>query len=353
MPSLACVITTIQPPTPSTHRLAERLRAIDAPLIVVGDKKGPATYDLDGTRLLTLEDQRGLSFQLSKLLPTGHYARKNIGYLAAIATGAGCIYETDDDNAPTAGWSPRDAQVTARELSANRWVNVYRWYTDELIWPRGFPLDQVNDGNPDCIQQAHPTSRFAPIQQGLVDGSPDVDAVWRLVMDKPFRFRTAESVALPSGSWCPFNTQSTWWWPPAYLLLYLPSHCSFRMTDIWRGFVAQRCLWAMGAELVFHAAEVVQDRNEHDLMRDFEHEIPGYLRNNELVCLLEQLPLEDGYDRVGENLLRCYKALVDADFFPIDELELVDAWLADLRQAESGEHTNAPVLSLPAEKTWR
>ena len=109
----------------------------------------------------------------------------------------------------------------------------------------------------------------APIQQGLVNGSADVDAIWRLVMDREFFFEPRASVFLEPGNWCPFNTQTTWWWPVAYPLLYIPSYCSFRMCDIWKSFVAQRCLWELDMGIVFHAPEVYQDRNVHDLMRDF------------------------------------------------------------------------------------
>ena len=79
----------------------------------------------------------------------------------------------------------------------------------------------------------------------------------------------ATEVWLGPETWCPFNSQSTWWFPVAYPLMYLPSRVSFRMTDIWRGFVAQRCLWELGKGIVFHAAEVVQRRNPHALLRDF------------------------------------------------------------------------------------
>jgi hypothetical protein len=326
---LAVIVTTIQPPTPCMRELVKRLRSCGASLIVVGDEKGPDHYDLPGARLLRLADQFALPIRLAKLLPTGHYARKNAGYLEAIRRGATCIYETDDDNAPGAEWKVRQQEVSAALAPAQRWVNVYRFYTDEYIWPRGFPLDQLNGGF-----RAAGTPVLckvdAPIQQGLVDGSPDVDAVWRLVMDRDIRFARNGSIALGSGSWCPFNTQSTWWWPLAFPLMYLPSHCTFRMTDIWRGFVAQRCLWAMGKNLVFHGPEVEQHRNEHSLMRDFESEVPGYVNNNEITSLLEGLKLETSHSAVGRNLVTCYQALVEHGFMPVEELALVEAWLADL-----------------------
>jgi hypothetical protein len=168
-----------------------------------------------------------------------------------------------------------------------------------------------------------------------------VDAIWRLVLDRPFEFDRRPPVLLAPGNWCPFNTQSTWWWPVAYPLLYVPSHCSFRMCDIWKSFVAQRCLWELGYGVVFHAPEVVQDRNPHNLMRDFADETPGYQRNRELVQVLASTLLEPGEGAVGANLLRCYDALVQAGFFPPEELALVRIWLQDLRRnGVPTEHTD-------------
>jgi hypothetical protein len=334
---LAVVITTIQAPTRSVRSLAARLRGLDAALLIVGDAKGPSRYDLPGVELITLEDQLALPLSLASLLPTGHYVRKNLGYLVAISRGITAIYETDDDNAPADGWQVRTMRTAAQRIAPRRWANVYRMFTDEVVWPRGFPLELASDASTwDHSRDAVDEQVDAPIQQGLADGSPDVDAVWRLVMDRALSFDRRPSVWLPPGTWCPFNSQSTWWWPPAYPLLYLPSHCTFRMTDIWRSFVAQRCLWELDRGLVFHAPEVVQDRNEHDLLRDFEHEVPGYLNNQRITQTLADLELTSGEGAVGDNLVRCYEALIAAGSLPADELPLVRAWLGDLEGIQRG-----------------
>jgi len=157
-----------------------------------------------------------------------------------------------------------------------------------------------------------------------------VDAVWRLTMDAEITFRDNGSVLLPSGAWCPFNSQSTWWFPEAYPLMYLPSFVSFRMTDIWRSFIAQRCLWAVGYGLVFHGPEMYQERNPHNLLRDFEQEIPGYLSNDSIRRLLEALNLSTKPEDAGENLRLCYEELIKAGFVPAAEMALVEAWLKDV-----------------------
>ena len=331
MPKLVCVLTTIQEPTECVRQLERTLEATGAPLIVIGDRKGPARFDLSGAEFHPFEAQPSLPLELARRVPAAHYSRKNLGYLLAMRRGATCIYETDDDNAPLATWALREEQVEVVRVDPRPWFNVYRRFSDELIWPRGFPLDRISDAATYRQDVAGPTSMVtAPIQQGLANGAPDVDAVWRLVLDHPVDFRAGPSLWLPRGTYCPFNSQTTWWWPAAYPLMYLPSFCSFRMTDIWRGFIAQRCLWETDAGLVFHAAEAVQLRNPHNLLRDFGDEVVGYLRNDEIVRLLDGCALQSGAAHVGDNLRACYRALIAAGILPADELPLVDAWLTDL-----------------------
>jgi len=349
---LHAVITTIQEPTECVLRLAAALAGHEASLVIAGDTKGPADFDLSSVgdfaaerlSFLSMERQNDSGFGVAPLLPTKHYCRKNLGYLHAMRSGATCIYETDDDNAPLDHWGPRDQWintlrfVATQENEGPQWINVYRHFSNELVWPRGLPLDRIGEDStvtgvrPGGLSHSADETQtyWAPIQQGLADGAPDVDAIWRLVLDRDFRFDAAGSIMLAPGQWCPFNTQSTWWWPAAYPLLYVPSYCSFRMCDIWKSFVAQRCLWELETGVVFHPPEVVQERNEHNLMRDFEDEVPGYLQNHRLAATLESLSLESGVEKVSNNLRACYESLVENDFFPPRELELVDAWVSDV-----------------------
>jgi STELLO glycosyltransferases len=328
------VITTIAEPTDCVLKMHAKIRKFGGKLVVAGDRKGPKQYSLDNTELLSIDTQNSSSFKLARLLPEGHYSRKNIGYLQAISHGAKCIYETDDDNAPLDHWTMRSEVVSGLQKisqsvgGADQWVNVYRYFTEENIWPRGLPLDEINNS----FTAVNPIDKplQAPIQQGLVNNSPDVDAIWRLVLDRNFEFKNRPSVFLEPGVWCPFNTQSTWWWPSAFAFLYIPSFCSFRMCDIWKSFVAQRCLWASGYGLVFHAPEVYQDRNEHSLMKDFLDEISGYTGNKKFAQALSILKLKNGKGNEFSNLLSCYEALIKAGFFPQKELKLVNAWISDL-----------------------
>jgi hypothetical protein len=52
----------------------------------------------------------------------------------------------------------------------------------------------------------------------LADDNPDVDAIYRLLLPIPLRFKEVKAVAL-RGAWCPFNSQNTMWWPDVFPLL--------------------------------------------------------------------------------------------------------------------------------------
>ena len=104
------------------------------------------------------------------------------------------------------------------------------------------------------------------------------------------------------------------------------------MTDIWRSFVAQRIAWINGWSILFHEPTVWQERNEHDLIQDFNQEVPGYLYNRAICEALESLNLIAGKEKLNDNLLICYEKLVNMSMIKEQELVLLDAWLNDLEQ---------------------
>jgi hypothetical protein len=250
-----------------------------------------------------------------------------------MAEGADILTETDDDNFPRPSFfEGKVRKMRAAVASGTGWLNVYRYFTSVDIWPRGLPLDRVRD----AIAPFHalPSETVdCPIQQGLADENPDVDAIYRLILPLPQKFRTDRRIALGQGAWCPFNSQNTTWWRDAFPLLYLPSYCSFRMTDIWRSFVAQRVAWENGWHVLFHEPTVWQERNEHNLMQDFTDEIPGYLNNDRIRRALEDLSLVGGLENINTDLRNCYKALVRLEVLGSDEMQLLDCWIADLERA--------------------
>ena len=328
----AVIVTSINAPNAALRAIADGCKKHGFEFIVSGDTKSPKNFSLSGCRFLSVEDQIATKSRFAALCPTRTYARKNVGYFVAMAEGTEMIVETDDDNFPRpAFFDQRSRRLGVPSVSGTGWVNTYRYFTDANIWPRGLPLDAVQRPIPPF--DTLPTKEVdCPIQQGLADENPDVDAIYRLILTLPQNFRTDRRVALGVGSWCPFNSQNTTWWPDAFPLLYLPAHCSFRMTDIWRSFVAQRVGWENGWCLLFHEPTMWQERNEHDLMRDFADEVPGYLHNERIRRALEDTALKGGVTNLAADLRRCYEALIALDVVGAAELALIDAWIFDLER---------------------
>ncbi len=332
-PSTSLVITSIAGPDhPVLNDFAVKCKKQNIPFIVIGDKPSPADFHIDGCSFYNLQQQRELNFKIAQLLPERHYSRKNIGYLLAIKNNkAEIILETDDDNYARDGfWENRNRVCKAHSLEQTGWTNIYSYFTKSRIWPRGFALERLQDALP-SLDRFPLSDVNCPIQQGLADENPDVDAIYRLILPLPLSFDINVNVALGKKSWCPFNSQNTTWFKEAFPLLYLPSYCSFRMTDIWRSFIAHRIASANDWHLLFHPATVYQERNMHNLMRDFADEISGYTNNYKIVETLENLDLKKGAEHLGANLLACYESLINLSLIDKKEIPLVEAWISDLK----------------------
>lgn len=324
---IAVVITSIAGPNRVLQDIARGCKENDHQFIVIGDEASPSDFHLDGCDFYSLSRQYDTEFDFARQCPTRHYARKNIGYLVAIANGARVIMETDDDNIPYEKfWQGRQLNQTVKTIVDAEWVNMYRYYTDTNIWPRGLALEHILKPIPD-YDSLKTREIECPIQQGLADGDPDVDAIYRLTLPLPQSFRKDRDIALSRGSVCPFNSQNTSWFSQAFMLMYLPSYCSFRMTDIWRSFIAQKIAHLNDWGILFHEPTVFQERNEHDLMRDFKDELPGYLNNSKICSELDGLELKAGAENICDNLRMCYEKLIEIGLVDIRETALLEEWI--------------------------
>jgi hypothetical protein len=326
----ALVVTSISAPNPVLKSLAAGAVAHDWDFIVAGDTKSPADFELDGCTYLSVATQQAGGHELGRLCPTRSYARKNIAYLEAIARGAQVIVETDDDNFPRETfWLPRESTIACRPVDHDGWVNVYGYFSETFIYPRGLPLDHARNTPP---APAAMEEIECPLQQGLADANPDVDAVYRMLFPLPFEFDAdVEPVALRDGAWCPFNSQNTTFFRKIFPLLYLPAHCSFRMTDIWRSFVAQRVLHHLGYPVLFHGCTVWQERNEHSLHHDFCDEVSGYVNNNAIRTALMNLDFKGGSD-IFQLLEKSYECLMSEGWVGKEEEPLLATWTSDLKK---------------------
>lgn len=317
------IITSIFEPTEAVQKFS---KISDFNVIVVGDKKSPEEYKCENTEFLAFDKE--LPFALVGKLPFNHYCRKMLGYLRAMQHGAEIIYDTDDDNLPLDNWTipvfGADYDITPKDQG---FLNIYNYYTDQKIWPRGFPLPEIIN-NTKVLPE---TNEFVNvgIWQGLADGDPDVDAIYRLTDNTPCFFdKNKAPIILNSGTICPFNSQNTAFRKELFALFYLPSTVTFRYTDILRGLVAQPLMWSEGFKLGFTTATVVQERNIHNYLKDFESEIPCYLFAEKVIEISKNAINSSA--NLTDNLFNVYESLYNADIVKREELEVLSAWINDV-----------------------
>ena len=315
------VITSIFLPTKAIEKFASMK---DWKVIVVGDKKTAADWSFPGVTYLSPSRQQEVANNFSVLLPWNSYTRKNIGYLYAISLGAQVIYESDDDNIPLDNWvNEPDFSADAELLSDASFVNINSYFTDKKVWPRGIPLRCILNAETPKVSSAK--NLKVGVWQFLADEDPDVDAIYRLTNNTPIYFNWREPLVLDQDACCPFNSQNTYFRKELFPLLYLPSTVTFRFTDLLRGLVAQPIMWAAGYHLGFAGATVLQKRNPHDYLKDFESEIPCYL------SVEQSLEIARGAVSAGksipENLMSVYQALAAKSIVSEKELEILICWL--------------------------
>ena len=241
MITISIIITTINKPNKCLKSIAKKIDK-NFNLIIIGDRKSPKKFNLKNANFYSIIDQKKLNFKLNDKLKYDHYSRKNLGYLIAYRDKSEYIYETDDDNFPLRSFfKKRNLKISAYKTQNRMFINIYKYFSNQNIWPRGFPLRYIKDTVQDFSQLKKKLIN-SPIQQFLANKDPDVDAIFRLTNETKDFKKSNHKFFLPKNSYCPFNSQNTVWHKSVFPLMYLPSMCSFRLTDIYRSYVAQRIL---------------------------------------------------------------------------------------------------------------
>ena len=231
---------------------------------------------------LSLNDQEEQFPLMASYLPLNNIGRKNIGYVYAIQHGAKYIWDFDND----------------------------------IIGYIDF----------EKMKMESMESKIA-IYQSLANLQPDVDALFRLKRKTPVFFKSNHSShghhVIPNKIFTPFNAQATLWTKQSFLYLSLPISMNGRVSDIWRSYIAQFFLnkFEIG-HLAFTPPFVVQKRNYHDIIRDFQAEHPLYLQSQKFIELLTG---EDAFKNYN-NLKDVYLDLYRRKYIEIEDLHFIMAW---------------------------
>jgi hypothetical protein len=250
-----------------------------------------------------------------------------LGYLCAAQDGSTGIIDTDDDNYPSSPFGfPGPGSSIAKSKDNLGLINIYQYFTDQKIWPRGLPLHLIRSKFDFSVTEK--SGESVAIWQSLADGDSDVDAIYRLTSDELVVFERKLPIVLGHGTFAPLNSQSTYFEKVAFPLLYLPAFVTFRFTDILRGLVAQPILQASNLNIGFISPVFSQVRNAHDYMQDFESEIPMYLRGEKTLEIAYKHASKN--KTISENLLNIYEKLYENKIVVAEELHLLSAWIQDI-----------------------
>jgi hypothetical protein len=327
------VVTTINSPTDVFRIFTEELKIRG---IAVGDVKTPDAWQYPGVDFLSIDIQKKLNYRIVSHLPYGHYSRKNIGYIFAKKNEASSIVDTDDDNFPIPSWKyPVEKGPFFVVNEKQGFLNVYEFYSSSNsanFWPRGYPLDEIIPTKGHLLTSGIVRDTIegrVGIWQGLVNGDPDLDALYRLThKEVTYKFSDHYPVLMGKGCYCPINSQNTVFIKDLFALLYLPSTVSFRYTDILRGYIAQIIACHKGYKIGFTSATAFQVRNAHNLMADFEDEIQMHLNCKKVIEIAESTVRDS--ENVEDNLHQIYKGLTKAKIVSTIELDTLDAFLQDM-----------------------
>ncbi len=284
-------ITTINKPAEFLRGLCENVHGYNhagVDILIIGDKKTPDITDLCSTltkkynipiEYLDIKRQNQIIPQpLLDMFDYNTPDRTILGGMLSYIRGVRRVIALDDDNFVMSddfvGWHSNVGTVKTISLikSDTGWYNVHKALkADVEFYPRGFPFGQ----------------RFKPVQtsvfsqrvrtvvnQGLVLGDPDIDAIQRLA--HPINATEMDSRHEPQvglyQTWSPFNYQNTCLCRELIPCYFRPKSGS-RNADIWTAYIFNRLAEHMGDVITFGQPLVKQVRNEHNLFDDLDTEL--------------------------------------------------------------------------------
>ncbi|KAK3577024.1 hypothetical protein CHS0354_003093 [Potamilus streckersoni] len=333
------VVTTIFKPSESVRNIVENPKWC---VVIVADRQTQSRFSYmselgyKGENFVFLEpdDHERLYPTISKALPWKHFGRKNIGYIYSIHHRAEYICDFDDDNVGLINLTMITAKTNYSYLipcpgwSATM-INPYPYFgVDETYsWPRGFPLEEIRNPIVTPLLCKSNVSMTIGVIQSLANKQPDVDAIYRLTRDNPFDFKATlkshQPLMLPRGSYTPFNAQATLWAKAAFLYIPLPISVDGRVTDIWRSYFAEYFFHKENINLIFSPPYVRQDRNPHNLLKDFDAENDLYMRSKVLINLLSELSSTNS----SLGLQQLYEELYKRGYIESEDVKFIHAWV--------------------------
>lgn len=301
----------------------------DVDILITGDEKTPlleeycqgvqGKYDIPIVYLSVTSQLQEFPTSLLAMFDYNTPDRTILGGIMAYQRGAKRIIAVDDDNFPTSSdfvgghkivnrytndRVPEPATAPVTLISSDTgWFNVYQALTEENnvpFYPRGYPLNQR-------YKKTHTTQSVKQtrvmVNQGLVLGDPDIDALQRLVCPinaTQSNHRYPAQFGLEK-TWSPFNYQNTCIARDLIPCYFRPKSGS-RNADIWTAYIFNKLVEHMGDTITFGEPHVKQIRNEHSLWDDLLLELQNNQETDYFCDLIREIELtaETYFDAIVE-----------------------------------------------------
>ena len=332
------VTTTINVPVflETICKNAVRYSRKDFSFMIIGDIKTPNEtrqyckmisdkFNVD-IKYLDIPDQEKALLKHRELLdfvPLNHSARKTVGNFLAYLDGCESIIALDDDNYATETDFIGYHSIVGKEIEINVIHSESGWYNtcEQMIeknripfYPRGYPWAQRF--LPQIIAKERKKVKVI-INEGMVLGDPDIDAVSRLfwpietiAMDSEFE----PCFGLSSRTWAPFNDQNTAFCRELIPVYFKPLSTG-RNGDIWTAFVIAKLAGHLGDTITHGQPLARQIRNYHDICQDYKNEELTNRTTDQFVSLLQkvQLTKETYIEAIDELIDKCLELISNGE----------------------------------------
>ena len=168
---------------------------------------------------------------------------------------------------------------------------------------------------------------------GLVNGDPDVDAIYRLTRKNEQLLNiefdgSAPPLVLNKNEYAPLNSQNTFYDYKSFFTLIFPLNVTFRECDILRGYISIRLLNEIDGRVAFMAPNAFQVRNAHSYHKDYFDEKRLYESVYRFVNDLDTWVCDK--TTLQECIMDCIQMLITKKHLAERELNFYQAWIEDL-----------------------
>jgi len=205
------------------------------------------------------------------------------------------------------------------------WINIFNYFknNDNDIWPRGYPISLI--GNSSLFEFENIITKPSIIC-GMVENDPDVDALFRLTQPEQYEWKTDKKIYISNENMCVFNTQNTFWVnKDLFISMLIPSTVSFRYCDILRGIICNIILNITNNHLLYISSNVIQKRNEHDLVEDLKSELLMYKHNENILNVISKDISKS--ESIKISLGKIYKNLYNNNIIKKNDIDILNLWL--------------------------